>query len=56
VEQGSTLGWDRYVGPTGQVIGMRTFAASAPLKALQQKFGFRPDQVVTAARGQLGGK
>ncbi|HET9158063.1 MAG TPA: transketolase, partial [Myxococcaceae bacterium] len=54
VEQGSTLGWDRYVGPTGQVIGMRTFGASAPLKSLQQKFGFRPDQVVAAARDQLG--
>ena len=56
VEQGSTLGWDRYVGPTGRVIGMRTFGASAPLKALQQKFGFRPDQVVAAARDQLGRK
>ena len=54
VEQGSTLGWDRYVGPTGRVIGMRTFGASAPLKALQQKFGFRPDQVVAAAKEQLG--
>jgi transketolase len=54
IEQGSTLGWDRYVGSTGRVIGMRTFGASAPLKALQQKFGFRPDQVVAAARDQLG--
>ena len=54
IEQGSTLGWDRYVGPTGRVIGMRTFGASAPLKALQQKFGFRPDQVVAAAKEQLG--
>jgi len=56
IEQGSTLGWDRYVGPTGRVIGMRTFGASAPLKALQQKFGFRPDQVVSAAKEQLGRK
>jgi transketolase len=54
VEQGSTLGWERYVGTSGRVIGMRTFGASAPLKALQQKFGFRPDQVVAAAREQLG--
>ena len=54
IEQGSTLGWDRYVGTTGRVIGMRTFGASAPLKALQQKFGFRPDQVVAAVRDQLG--
>src|SRR5262249_57562069 len=49
VEQGSTLGWDRYVGPTGRVIGMRTFGAAAPLKALQQKFGFRPDPILPAA-------
>jgi transketolase len=53
VEQGSTLGWERYVGTSGRVIGMRTFGASAPLKALQQKFGFRPDEVAAAARLQL---
>jgi transketolase len=35
VEQGSTLGWDRYVGAEGRVIGMHTFGASAPLKELQ---------------------
>src|SRR5262249_27373701 len=54
VEEASTLGWERYVGPTGQIIGMRTFGASAPLKELQRKFGFEPDQVVAAAKKQLG--
>ena len=53
VEQGSTLGWERYVGSTGRAIGMRTFGASAPLKELQKKFGFEPGNVVTAAREQL---
>jgi transketolase len=53
VEQGSTLGWERYVGSTGEVIGMKTFGASAPLKELQRKFGFEPDQVVAAAKKQL---
>jgi transketolase len=53
VEQGSTLGWERYVGSTGRAIGMRTFGASAPLKELQKKFGFEPDHVVSAAREQL---
>jgi transketolase len=53
IEQGSTLGWDRYVGATGRVIGMKTFGASAPLKELQRKFGFEPDQVVAAAKQQL---
>jgi transketolase len=54
VEEASTLGWERYVGPTGHIIGMRTFGASAPLKELQRKFGFEPNQVVAAAKKQLG--
>ena len=53
VEQGSTLGWDRYVGPRGQIVGMHTFGASAPLKEVQRKFGFTPDRVVEAARELL---
>ena len=53
VEQGSILGWGRYVGDSGRVIGMNTFGASAPLKELQKKFGFEPDQVVAAAKEQL---
>src|SRR5262249_38354889 len=55
VEQGSTLGWERYVGARGHVIGMKTFGASAPLKELQKKFGFEPDRVVAVARNLLGG-
>src|SRR5262245_22556216 len=39
VEQASTFGWERYVGREGHTIGMHTFGASAPLKALQQEFG-----------------
>ena len=54
VEQASTYGWERYVGPAGQVIGMHTFGASAPLKELQRKFEFEPDRVVAAAKAQLG--
>jgi transketolase len=53
VEQASTLGWDRYVGIDGAVIGMRTFGASAPLKALAAEFGFTPDAVVRAARDRI---
>jgi transketolase len=53
VEQASTFGWERYVGTSGQVIGMHTFGASAPLKELQRKFGFDPDHVITAAKEQL---
>ena len=54
VEQGSTFGWERYVGLSGRVIGMKTFGASAPLKELQRKFGFEPEQVVAAAKELLG--
>ena len=54
VEQASTFGWERYVGSSGRVIGMTTFGASAPLKALQKKFGFEPERVVAAARQLLG--
>jgi transketolase len=54
VEQGSELGWDRYVGAAGRVIGMKTFGASAPLKELQKHFGFEPDKVVTLAKQLLG--
>jgi transketolase len=54
VEQGSVLGWDRYVGPAGRIIGMKTFGASAPLKELQRKFQFEPERVVATARELLG--
>jgi transketolase len=54
IEQASSFGWDRWVGSTGAIIAMSTFGASAPLKALQTKFGFTPEAVVAAARAQLG--
>jgi transketolase len=53
IEQASTFGWERYVGVSGAVIGMQTFGASAPLKALQGKFGFTADNVVETAMEQL---
>jgi transketolase len=53
VEQASTFGWERYVGLEGRIIGMKTFGASAPLKELQKKFGFEPEQVVVAAKELL---
>ena len=56
VEQASTLGWERYTGLHGAVIGMRTFGASAPLKQLLVKFGFTGDNVYAAAKQQLARK
>ncbi len=54
IEQASTLGWDRYVGEKGRVIGMHTFGASAPLAELQRKFGFEPQRIAAIAKEVLG--
>ena len=53
VEQASTFGWERYTGTDGRTIGMHTFGASAPLKALQEKFGFEPEHLVRVAKELL---
>jgi transketolase len=50
VEMAATLGWERYVGPKGQMVGMHSFGESAPLKDLLKKFGFVPETVVEAAK------
>jgi transketolase len=56
VEQASVIGWDRYAGTKGDIIGMKTFGASAPLKDLLNKFGFTPEHVYAAAKAQLARK
>jgi len=53
VEQASTLGWERYTGLRGTILGMKTFGASAPLKQLLVKFGFTDDNLYAAAKDQL---
>lgn len=53
VEKGSILGWTRYTGLRGDIIGMRTFGASAPLKELQRRFGFAPENIAAVAREQI---
>lgn len=50
IEQASTFGWERHVGPRGRIIGMHTFGASAPLQELDRRFGFDPEAVIAAAR------
>ncbi|HJX94915.1 MAG TPA: transketolase [Candidatus Acidoferrum sp.] len=54
VEMESVFGWDRYAGPKGKIIGMRSFGASAPLKDLLKKFGFEIENVIAAAKEVLG--
>ena len=53
VEEASTLGWERYVGSAGAVIGMHTFGSSAPLKDVTGEFGFTPERVAETVRGLL---
>ena len=53
IEQASMFGWERYVGSSGRMIGMKTFGASAPLKELLTKFGFEPGRIVEIAKELL---
>jgi transketolase len=53
VEAAAPLGWDRYAGPGGEVLAMRSFGASAPGGALMTRYGFTVDRVCDAARRQI---
>ncbi len=53
VEAGITLGWERFVGPEGRMLGLNHFGASAPGARLMQEFGFTPDRVVNAVHAVL---
>lgn len=55
VEMAATLGWERHVGLKGQMVGMHSFGASAPLKDLLKKFGFTTETVVAAAKKAIAG-
>jgi len=50
VEEGAKLGWHRYAGDRGVILGMHTFGLSAPIKVVAEHFGFTVDAVVAAAR------
>ncbi len=52
IEQGASLGWDRYVGLGGAILAMHTFGASAPLADLKTRFGFTADHLYEAAKAQ----
>ena len=53
VEAGAVIGWDRYAGPDGTIIGMHSFGGSAPGTDLTGKFGFTTDKVLQAAKDQI---
>jgi len=54
IEAASSLGWERYVGPSGRIIGIDHFGASAPGEINMGKFGFSAENVVAQAREILG--
>jgi transketolase len=53
VEAGAVIGWDRYAGPDGVIIGMHSFGESAPGTDVMRKFGFVADKVLQAAKDQI---
>ncbi len=55
IEEGSTLGWERYVGEAGRIVGMETFGQSAPFKDVEEEFGFTPERIIQVAREALAG-
>ena len=53
VEQAATLGWERWVGDQGTVIGMQSFGASGPGRELRRHFGFTAEAVAGVVRTAL---
>ena len=53
VEAAATLGWHKYVGFEGEVLGLDAFGASAPYKVLFKEYGFTPENVARLARKTL---
>jgi transketolase len=54
VEAGATLGWERWVGADGAVVGLDRFGASAPGETVLRELGFTTEHVVARARALLG--
>jgi transketolase len=55
VEAGSKLGWERYVGLDGAIIGLNRFGASAPGEIVMRELGFTPEHIVKVAKSILAG-
>lgn len=53
IEAGVTLGWERYVGMQGKIIGLDRFGASAPVEVLMEQFGFSVANAVAQAKSLL---
>lgn len=55
IEAGVTLGWERWVGTDGVIIGIDRFGASAPYERIYQEYGLTPEAVVAAAQQVMRG-
>ena len=56
VEAGVSLGWERWVGDEGAIVGLDHFGASAPAGTIFERFGFTVDRVAGVARDVLAGR
>ena len=56
IEAGSPLGWERYVGLEGAIIGLNRFGASAPGEIVMRELGFTPEHIVEVAKSILGSR
>jgi transketolase len=54
VEAGLPMGWEKYVGDSGAVIGISTFGASAPGGTVMKNYGFTLDNVLSTAMRVMG--
>ncbi len=52
IEAASPMGWEKYIGERGVIIGMRRFGASAPYETLYHEFGFTPEHIVKIIEGK----
>ena len=53
IEASSIFGWEKYVGPEGTSLGMKSFGKSAPAKALYEDFNLTSDSIVKMAKKML---
>ncbi|HEX3313280.1 MAG TPA: transketolase [Gemmataceae bacterium] len=53
IEEAATFGWSQWVGPSGAVLGMKTFGLSAPIKDIYKHFGFTPENLEKVAKEQI---
>jgi len=56
IEAGTSLGWDRWVGPEGAMVAIERFGASAPAAEIFERFGFTAAHLAEVARGVLTGR